>query len=524
MGLFYYSFTILAFYKMPKHNRAQPKSSDQTVGNIFNWFLTQYIAQMIAGTLLGAEFLKDLAESLDSIVRFHVDNINKPDFVKLLTPLLDSFSQLTDADFLHSVVKLLNEHLGPKGFVFSLSNADGTWRMTGAVAGEKPVARSFASEVGGGSVVSVVSAPPAARSFASAVGGGGSAASTTSSKGCMLLMNPFHPFFEIRENEFPGFLKNLVLSQTLPLSIRFWLLASSFFKDIFEKFPEDVLSLFGIVCHAISLCLPFNAFFSSMFEGDSTFRNLDRNALYKTQRDIVAAAEHFAAILRVIYQVLDQPGQPILSENAFTMILNRLREVQRMFDDKKHLQFRFQVVASLFGLYLIQIIESANHKKRLLDVLQFKTFEAIDQACKGDLERNFDSCVNPHFFQCKETGCKIIPRTLLVANTHAELAIRAEALQKLRTFYETIARKKQQKSDAVRRESELRSSMSRLSVGGECATEAQDDRCCICYDAKKTHAFQPCGHKCVCATCAAQLQSCPICRKPVTGSFQIFDS
>jgi hypothetical protein len=28
----------------------------------------------------------------------------------------------------------------------------------------------------------------------------------------------------------------------------------------------------------------------------------------------------------------------------------------------------------------------------------------------------------------------------------------------------------------------------------------------------------------VCATCAAQLQSCPICRKPVTGSFQIFDS
>ena len=504
---------------MPKHNRAQHQSSDQTVGNIFNWFLTQNIAQMIAGTLSGAEFLKHLAESLDSIVRFHVDNINKPDFVKLLTPLLDSFSQLTDADFLHSVVKLLNEHLGPKGFVFSLSNADGTWRMTGAVAGEKPVARSFASEVGGGSVVS---APPAARSFASAVGGGGSAASTTSSKGCMLCMNPFHPIFGIRENEFPGFLQNLVLSQTLPLSIRFWLLASSFFKDIFEKFPEDVLSLFGIVCHARSLCLPFNAFSSSMFEGDSTFRNVDRNALYKTQRDIVAAAEHFAAILRVIYQVLDQPGQPILSENAFTMILNRLREVQRMFDTNKHLQFRFQVVASLFGLYLIQIIESAEHKKRVRDVLQFKTFEAIERACKGDLEQNFGSCVNTRFFQCSETRCNINPRTLLVANTHPEPAIRAKALEELRTFYGKIARKKQEKMDGLEKEAELRSSMSRLAVGGECATEAQDDRCCICYDAKKTHAFQPCGHKCVCANCADKCQTCPMCRAPVIGSLKIF--
>ena len=524
MGLFYYSFTILAFYKMPKHNRAQHQSPDQTVRNIINWFLTQYIAQMIAGTMSGADFLSHLAELLVSIVRFHVDKIYKPDFVKLLNPLLDAFSQLTDTGFLRNVLALLNEQLGPKGFVFSLSNADGTWRMTGAVAGEKPVARSFASAVGGGSAASVVLSSPAVCSFAAAVGGGGSVASAASSTDCMIQMNPFHPIFGIRGNEVPGFLQNLVQSQTLSLSIRFWLLASSFFKDIFETFTVDILFSFGIVCHARSLCLPFTAFSSSMFEGDSKFIDVYRNALYKTQRDIVAAAEHFAAILRVIYQVLDQPGQPILSENAFTMILNRLREVQRMFDDKNRLQFRFQVIASLFGLYLIQIIESANHKKRLRDVLQFKTFEAIDQACKGDLERNFDSCVNPHFFQCKETGCKIIPRTLLVANTHAELAIRAEALQKLRTFYETIARKKQQKSDAVRRESELRLSMSRLSVGGECATEAQDDRCCICYDAKKTHAFQPCGHKCVCATCAAQLQSCPICRKPVTGSFQIFDS
>jgi len=524
MGLFYYSFTILAFYKMPKHG-AQQQSSDQTVRNIINWFLTQYIAQMIAGTLSGAEFLKHLAESLDSIVRFHVDKIYKLDFVQLITPLLNAFSQLTDADFLHSVVKLLNEQLGPKGFVFSLSNADGTWRMTGAVAGEQPVARSFTSAVGGGCAASVVSPSSVACSFAAAVGGGGSAASAAPPTACMIRMNPFHPFFGTRGNEVPGFLQNLVLSQTLSLSIRFWLLSSSFFEHIFRTFPEDVLSPFGIVCYGDSLCSLFTHFYTAMFEGDSKFQNVNRQTLSKIQRDMVAATEHFSVILRVIYQVLDQPGQPILSEEAFTIILNRLCEVQKMFDGNKHLQYRFQVVASLFGLYLIQILDSANHKKHVRDVLQFKTWKDIEQACKGDLERNFESCVNPHFFQCKEIGCNINPKTLLVANTHAEPATRAKALQELRTFYEKIARKKKEKSDGLEKEAELRSSMSRLAVGGGCAAEAQsDDCCCVCMDAKKTHAFQPCGHKCVCATCAAQLQSCPICRKLATGSFQIFDS
>jgi hypothetical protein len=395
--------------------------------------------------------------------------------------------------------------------------------MKCAVAGEQSVAQSFASSVcGGGSAASVVSAPPAARSFASAVGGGLSAASAAPPTDCMLLMNPFHPFFGTRGNEVPGFLKNLVQSQTLSLSIRFWLLSSSFFEHIFRTFSEDVLSPFGIVCHAGSFCSPFTNFHIAMFEGDSGFRNVVRGMLSKVECDIVAASEHFGAILRVIYQVLDQSGQPILSKEAFTMILNRLREVQEMFD-KKRLQFRFQVVASLFGLYLIQILDSAENQKHVRDVLQFKTWKDIEQACKGDLERNFESCVNPHFFQCKEIGCNINPKTLLVANTHAEPATRAKALQELRTFYEKIARKKKEKSDGLEKEAELRSSMSRLAVGGGCAAEAQsDDCCCVCMDAKKTHAFQPCGHKCVCATCAAQCQTCPICRAHVIGSLKIF--
>ena len=426
---------------MPKHGQPQ-QSPSQTVRNIVNFFLSHEIANLLAGTLSHAEFLKHLAESLNTIVLFHVDKIIKLDFVNLLSPLLVSFSQLTDEAFLRQILTLLNDQLGPKGFLFLLSNSDGTWRMTCAVKGEQPNPRTFASAVGGGGSATSVVSLSATRSFAAAVGGGGSAASSASA-GCIIRMNPFHLFFGIQGNEVPNFLQNLVNSTTLAPSIRMWLLASSFFQNIFESFTVECLSVLGIVPHAGSFCSPFTSFPSAMFEGDSAFRNVDRKILSKINRDIVAVSEHFGAILRIILQVLDQPGQPILSEESFTLILNSLHQVQMMFDDKSRLQFRSQVVASLLGLYLIQIIDSADHKKRVQDVLQFKTMESIEKACAGDLESNFANSVNPHFFECRETKCSINPRTLLVANTHCEAETRAKALGELQKFYEKIARKKQ---------------------------------------------------------------------------------
>ncbi len=512
---------------MPKHGQQQ-QSPDQTVGNIVSYFFRQYIANLIAGTLSHTEFLKYLAESLNTIVMLHVDKIYKPDFVNLLSPLLESFSQFTDEAFLRQILTLLNDQLGPKGFLFLLSNSDGTWRMTTEVKGDQPNPRTFAAAVGGGGSAASVVSPSATRSFAAAVGGGGSATSAASS-GSIIRINPFHPFFRIQGNEVPGFLRNLVNSITLAPSIRMWLLASSFFENIFMTFSQEDLSVLGIVHHAGSFCSLFTSFFSAMFEGDSAFGKVNRKMLSKTEKAIVAVSEHFGAILRITLQVLDQPGQPILSEEAFTMILNHLQEVQRMFDDKKRLQFRSQVVASLLGIFLIQIIDSADHKKRMRDVLQFKTFEAIEKACAGDLERNSATLFNPHFFECKETGCKINPRNLLVANTSPEPATRAKALDELQKFYKTIARKKQENMDGLEKESELRSSMSKLAVGGGCTAEvkpqiSEESRCAICIDVRNTHAFQPCGHKCVCASCAAKCQKCPICRADVTGTLKIFDS
>ena len=41
---------------------------------------------------------------------------------------------------------------------------------------------------------------------------------------------------------------------------------------------------------------------------------------------------------------------------------------------------------------------------------------------------------------------------------------------------------------------------------------AEDMTCAICMDARKTHAFNLCGHLCVCKGCGERCVKCPICR------------
>ncbi|CAE8642471.1 unnamed protein product [Polarella glacialis] len=60
--------------------------------------------------------------------------------------------------------------------------------------------------------------------------------------------------------------------------------------------------------------------------------------------------------------------------------------------------------------------------------------------------------------------------------------------------------------------------------------ESQDVPCVICQDLPKTHAFIPCGHRCVCEACSKRIRGgvrsgkvCPLCRIPVTSSIRIWD-
>ena len=55
--------------------------------------------------------------------------------------------------------------------------------------------------------------------------------------------------------------------------------------------------------------------------------------------------------------------------------------------------------------------------------------------------------------------------------------------------------------------------------------DKSDDNCCVvCMDATKTHLMVPCGHKCVCETCAAAItKECPICRNNITTILRVYE-
>lgn len=48
--------------------------------------------------------------------------------------------------------------------------------------------------------------------------------------------------------------------------------------------------------------------------------------------------------------------------------------------------------------------------------------------------------------------------------------------------------------------------------------------CVICMDAGASHLVAPCGHQCLCATCATQVDNCPVCRGPAALCIRVFAS
>jgi hypothetical protein len=59
--------------------------------------------------------------------------------------------------------------------------------------------------------------------------------------------------------------------------------------------------------------------------------------------------------------------------------------------------------------------------------------------------------------------------------------------------------------------------------------DAEETMCVVCFDAPKEYAIVPCGHQCVCASCAEQLTktrtpTCPVCREPIQQTMKVFCS
>jgi len=79
---------------------------------------------------------------------------------------------------------------------------------------------------------------------------------------------------------------------------------------------------------------------------------------------------------------------------------------------------------------------------------------------------------------------------------------------------------------------ESRGASAAVGPGSGAADDKDDDDsvCIICMAEPRSHAFIPCGHRCVCAGCSAGIlaaerkasAACPICRAPAGGAIQIF--
>ena len=66
----------------------------------------------------------------------------------------------------------------------------------------------------------------------------------------------------------------------------------------------------------------------------------------------------------------------------------------------------------------------------------------------------------------------------------------------------------------------------REAAGAAEQAEPEDSMCVVCMDMPNTHAFVPCGHRCVCAQCSEPIlhsnAKCPVCRADVTQAIKIF--
>ena len=82
---------------------------------------------------------------------------------------------------------------------------------------------------------------------------------------------------------------------------------------------------------------------------------------------------------------------------------------------------------------------------------------------------------------------------------------------------------KQQKKQQEQQEEQKHQHDAELEQMRERLNERQDQRlCCICLDKLAICTFLPCGHTCVCSTCAKSFRDgsqlhCPICRTKLNG-------
>jgi hypothetical protein len=116
----------------------------------------------------------------------------------------------------------------------------------------------------------------------------------------------------------------------------------------------------------------------------------------------------------------------------------------------------------------------------------------------------------------------------------AEAAAVVETAERLRLEEEVAALTLSVQSDTLRLQRDalrLQQAQAQLGVPPAAPTphpdDAEETMCVVCFDAPKDHIIVPCGHMCVCASCAEQLTktrtpTCPVCREPIRETMKVF--
>lgn len=99
------------------------------------------------------------------------------------------------------------------------------------------------------------------------------------------------------------------------------------------------------------------------------------------------------------------------------------------------------------------------------------------------------------------------------SNKHSKSYCTARTKKKLHAAKQDTEEKLQAKLSKARKDAEEK-----------LRAEKESHICVVCQDDLKTHTFLPCGHKCICKTCAEIVwKNCPICRVSVKNIQQIYD-
>ncbi len=163
------------------------------------------------------------------------------------------------------------------------------------------------------------------------------------------------------------------------------------------------------------------------------------------------------------------------------------------------------------------------HQKAQQDAASKAKSQALQRAARETEEREREAA----FQRALEKRDALAAEAEAAAQAKAAAEAQREAASsrpRKRNYRQRQKHKQQQREAVEAKQLEMKLSITDAPPPPE--SDPEDEKLCsICMEGEKTHACLPCGHRCLCASCAEpslKLEACPICRVPVLMRARIF--